>query len=530
MTATALRKISPRSRSIDPMNSRQWIQEGQQMAQREGPAAFESIEIHHGAELIAGKSLAAEIEARGSLSLERRDELVQTLQQLGFCPAQHAARMAQGKVDLVWALGLLVLNAALSLFVLLIFGPTWLTIPLSLLVLVSALPVEEFFEAHEQRAALREGVFLTLAIVAFAAQFWMGSIRGLFLGALTQIDAGPVTEAFHHAAPILRYALGTLAALAEFLCGYKLYRARSALLSPVARAAKERDRHEQELIGFHAALERVRKQPQLRRDYRTIGARQQLAWQAGAPQRAETTHLQRAAKGAAIALLILALSLLLVPRLLGAPADARTLVVAPDLSRSVPPESFQANLSAVSEIIARLYPGDRLLVVGITDGFGNPAILFDRRMPPERGYLGFELQAAREKVVAEWREIVPGIEQPYRHTDLFGLFALLPYLCDVSGSELTLLVFSDLRQSTKELDFEKVSAIPVTRTLDRLKKADQIPSLPGVRVHLLGVDPHGKTAAYLSSLKDFWFGFFAAAGASVETFRIDRRLPPLRGD
>ena len=74
--------------------------------------------------------------------MERRDELVAALQNLRFSPAEHAARIAQGKIDLAWAVGLLVLNAALSLFVLMIFGPTWLTIPLSLLVLVSALPVE----------------------------------------------------------------------------------------------------------------------------------------------------------------------------------------------------------------------------------------------------------------------------------------------------------------------------------------------------------------------------------------------------
>ena len=462
--------------------------------------------------------------------MERRDELVQALQNLGFSPAEHAARTAQGKIDLVWAVGLLILNAALSMFVLLIFGPTWLTIPLSLLVLVSALPVEEFFQAHEERAAFREGLFLTLAVLAFAAQFWLGSIRGLFLGALTQVDAGPVTHAFHRAAPILQYALGTFAALSEFLCGYKLHRARMLLLSPTARAVRERDRREQELIGLHAVLQQVQTEPQLRRDYRTIGARQHLAWQTGARQRTESTHLQRAVKGAVIALLILAASLLLAPRLLGASTAARTLVVVPDLSKSVPPESFQANLTAISEVMASLYPNDRVLVVGITDGFGNPAILFDQTMPSERGYLGFELQAARERIAAEWREVAQQIEQPYQHTDLFGVFALLPYLCDVVDSRLTLLVFSDLRQSTRELDLEKVSKVPVTRTLDRLKKADQIPSLPGVRVHLLGVDPHGKNAAYLSSLKEFWFGFFAEAGASVETFRIDRRLPPLQGD
>ena len=161
MIAAANRRILGMSAPTNPVEGQRWIEEGRQMAHQEGPAAFESIQIHHGAELLSSEVQVSEIEARGAQALERRDGLVRALQNLRFSPAEHAARMAQGKIDLLWAVGLLILNAALSLFVLMIFGPTWLTVLLSLLVLVSALPVEEFFRAHEEQAAFREGLFLS---------------------------------------------------------------------------------------------------------------------------------------------------------------------------------------------------------------------------------------------------------------------------------------------------------------------------------------------------------------------------------
>ena len=71
---------------------------------------------------------------------------------------EHLQQLARGKIDVVWAVGLLVLNAALAVFVLLGFGPCVLTMPLALLVLVTALPVEEFFQAYDDRATLREAV------------------------------------------------------------------------------------------------------------------------------------------------------------------------------------------------------------------------------------------------------------------------------------------------------------------------------------------------------------------------------------
>jgi hypothetical protein len=115
----------------------------------------------------------------------------------------------------------------------------------------------------------------------------------------------------------------------------------------------------------------------------------------------------------------------------------------------------------------------------------------------------------------------------FDHTDVLGSLALLSYI-GVGASETTLVVFSDLRQNFKELDFERAPTIQVDVALERLKKARSIPALPRTRVFLLGVDPTGKSTAYFASLKEFWIRLFAEAGATVETFSLARRIPVVR--
>ena len=129
-----------------------------------------------------------------------------------------------------------------------------------------------------------------------------------------------------------------------------------------------------------------------------IGARQQLASAATASERDHTNHLKRAFRGALIALLIFVLVFFWASRLSAVtiPGHGVT-VMALDLSKSTTPESFKANVNSVSEVLTKLQPSDRAVVLGITDRFGRPAILLDKTLPPEAGFLSLQLQAGREK-------------------------------------------------------------------------------------------------------------------------------------
>lgn len=512
----------------------EWIRDGWDMAQLERQAAFDTIELKHAAEAKDLQRSVEGLKARGHVVLQQRNELDRTLTNRGYDPGEHLRQMAHGKLDLALAIGLFMLNAALAVLVLLAFGPTWLTIPLALLVLVSALPVEEFLQAHEDQSALREGIFIVLGVLALAAQFWLGSIRGLFLAALSPTDAGPVTHVFNLAGHILQYVLGILALVSECLCGYKLYRARTLLLSATAKAVRERDRCNAELTDLHATVEQAKEEPDIRRAYRQVGARQYLSWHAGEAERAEArqqrekaNHLRKAVKGGAIALLVLSLLLILAAAVSASPLPGRNVAILIDLTRSVSAENFQADLQAVSSILGRVQSGDRIIILGITDSFGNPAILLDHTMAAESGYLDFQLQASRETLSAKWQKIAKDLpaKPKYLGTDLVGCLSSLPYLGDFLTPQTCLIIFSDLRHNTPNLNLENVKEIAVQKALYSLRQSKSIPPLKGARVFLLGVDPNGKSQAYLRSLKEFWVDFFQEAGADVQAFCIDRRVP-----
>jgi putative copper export protein len=54
-------------------------------------------------------------------------------------------------------------------------------------------------------------------VIGLAATFWLGGLRGLFLGAVTNVDIGPANQAPKEAARILQFSLAALAVVSEFV-------------------------------------------------------------------------------------------------------------------------------------------------------------------------------------------------------------------------------------------------------------------------------------------------------------------------
>jgi hypothetical protein len=519
-------------------DAQKWINDGWQMAAKEGEHVSESIALKHMAETKKYGAIEENLKIQGVTLLKRSDELGERLLEAGFNLAEYLKQKAQGVVDAFWAFGLFILNAALMLFVFLAFGFTPITILLAFLVMASCVSIEEFFQAYEEKNAFREGIFLTLSFVALASQFWLGSIRGLFLAAFSYTaDVGPATHALKAAAIVLQYVLGSLSVVSETLCGYKLYCIRANLFSKTARAARERDNCNAKMTKLHSAIQLIKAEPEIRRDYRLIGARQylysvkseQLLAQKMEPKRG-MHHLKKAVIGALIALLALAAMIFFAPRAF-AGQQSKNVIVLCDLTQSLSTASFQANIEGISGIINSLSYGDRLLIFGITDSFGNPAMLFDRTLPINNNYLDLQVKAAQEGMVSEWNNVSKGLrgKTKYKKSDILGAISLLPYMAGLSSqnAQNILIVFSDLRQCTPDLDLESVKRIPTDRVLPQLKGSGKIPRLNGYQVYLLGVDPNGKSADYFESLKDFWMKFFAESGAQVRSFSIDRHPPVL---
>ena len=84
-------------------NGDAWIAEGWKMAEYEGEAAFQSIEIKYNAEVAERGVHIENIKARGHAALQHLKHVEQNLGELHFDPAEHLKQSAHGKLDLAYA-------------------------------------------------------------------------------------------------------------------------------------------------------------------------------------------------------------------------------------------------------------------------------------------------------------------------------------------------------------------------------------------------------------------------------------------
>jgi hypothetical protein len=201
------------------LNPETWVRDGRQMARRDPNGVFDAIKGKHVAEVDSFQAVSQQLKADGQFVFVRQSELAKALEAAGFNAGRHLAEVAQARVDFLWAIALLAVNAALAFIILVGLGPTAVAWLLAFLVLATAVPVEEFFVAYDEREPLREGVFIFLSVVGLTATFWLGGLRGLFLGAVTDAGLGPANEALREAARILQFSWLDWLSSANFSAG-----------------------------------------------------------------------------------------------------------------------------------------------------------------------------------------------------------------------------------------------------------------------------------------------------------------------
>lgn len=240
----------------------------------------------------------------------------------------------------------------------------------------------------------------------------------------------------------------------------------------------------------------------------------------------------------AMAKLLLGLVILLLPGLHGyADAQEQTAIVAAiDLSQSVGgagPDArsdFEKNVAGVTKLLAAVPGSSRVVVLGITDkSFSEPYILLSARVPDDPGYFGEKLQAAHRQLIALWKRRSAQLQPNFKHTDILGALLTAEHIFSESpqAQQKVLVIFSDMRHSTAELDFESGNSVPSFTQWKQRPNAVPVPTLQGVQVYVLGVDGAGKSIGYWQSLKAFWNGYFESAGAALRNYSVLRDLPSL---
>jgi hypothetical protein len=89
----------------------------------------------------------------------------------------------------------------------------------------------------------------------------------------------------------------------------------------------------------------------------------------------------------------------------------------------------------------------------------------------------------------------------------------------------TLVLFSDMRQSTPDLNLESLRIVPSFSSV--AKRCGALPDFHNVQVYFLGVDGAGRSTIYWESLQCFWTAYFHNAGAVLENYSVLRELPQI---
>jgi hypothetical protein len=210
--------------------------------------------------------------------------------------------------------------------------------------------------------------------------------------------------------------------------------------------------------------------------------------------------------------------------------DHTTLVVAVDLTQSVAvagPDhktEFQKNIDAVTKLLAQVPASSRVTILGITDqSFAQPDILLSATIPGDVGYFGERLTSARSELVRAWKTRSARLEPTFRHTDIIGALLVAGQIFSEQkdAGKKILVVFSDMRHRTADLDLESHPIVP--SFLHAGKRAHIVlADLRGVHVYALGVDAAGKQIAYWQALRQFWTEYFRATGADLRGFSVLR--------
>jgi hypothetical protein len=212
-------------------------------------------------------------------------------------------------------------------------------------------------------------------------------------------------------------------------------------------------------------------------------------------------------------------------------------VVAIDLSKSVDragPDGkteFAKNIEAVTRLLNSLPAGTQVAVLGITsESFAQSYVILQAHLSADHGYFGERLTAGRRQIVLAWKKRSARLQPKFRRTDILGalmlasaLFAEYP-----EARKRVLVIYSDMRQDTRDLNLGSMRSAPPTSRLRTAAKRNLIAYLDGVDVFVSGADATGLRLGQWRKLKTFWERYFERAGARLKSYSVLPDPPALQ--
>jgi hypothetical protein len=208
------------------------------------------------------------------------------------------------------------------------------------------------------------------------------------------------------------------------------------------------------------------------------------------------------------------------------------LVIALDLTASEKAKGhdgrsqFEKNTKGVAEILGSVSAGATVTVIGITENsFGQPFIVLSATISDDPGYFGERLTSARRQLVSAWQKRSLQIEPSAKNTDIIGAALLASELFrNNQGTKQLLILYSDMRNTTDGVNFEKTQSFNSQMTLAALRQQGLLPELRGVTVKVFGADASTLGITRWNRTKQFWEAYFTAAGANIAEYSpLDER-------
>ena len=203
------------------------------------------------------------------------------------------------------------------------------------------------------------------------------------------------------------------------------------------------------------------------------------------------------------------------------PAPARQYVLLLDLSGSQTAAKREAAQHAVSEMLARLGPGDRVVLMQVHQGSASEdgAVRWTDTVPHMLGAEPTTLDRERaERVRRAARSVADnifaqGTAGRLPTTDLFSsLHVAGEYVRDAGGRRSTLVLLSDMLQSANGVDMERAGGVPSAAWITQQQGAGLLPRLRGACVAVIGADATSPAGV---RVRRFWQAYFSAAGARL---------------
>ena len=202
-----------------------------------------------------------------------------------------------------------------------------------------------------------------------------------------------------------------------------------------------------------------------------------------------------------------------------------------DLSKSIGAQNyvkeaeFDKNLKGMEDFIrGHIFAGDAVKALAITEAsYSRPYVLLNNQITEDKGQFGEKLAKERMALLESLKKL--NLKPVANATDIFGALNLAAAMYTSLGADKrNLIVFSDMRHNTAEINLENQKKVDVEATVAKAVKLGLIPDLGKVKIWCLGVHTIGVTPEYWGSLKGFWTKVFHRSGSQLVAFTMERRF------